>query len=386
MKILYCDCQRGFSCNSFLSALITAGLPLSFLNEKLNQLSFTQSIKVCSQTSSKNASTSNKIFFDGQPIFPDSPELDDGVYFWKDINHIIESNPLPGWISENCIKVIKRLVTAKAYALDIPEQKVRFIKSAVNQMFLELIGLTIGLDYFGIRQIFSSPIPLEHIANPILVTLLKQGQVKVTPSSTDLKHVTPLGAAFLAELAIFDTPIMVIETNGIGVDSAISPDTVNVHILIGEVNQGIDDSYVMLETNLDDMPGLAYSNLQERLILAGARDVYFTPIQMKKNRPGILVNVFTLKSNESRLANLILKETSTFGVRVIPASKYMAGREVDFVETEYGRIRIKIKIMEGKPVQVWPEYDDCEAQAQKNNVPFLQVYHAAQADAQNQLG
>ncbi len=185
--------------------------------------------------------------------------------------------------------------------------------------------------------------------------------------------------SFLAELAVIETPGM----TGCGVNSANHPDLLKINILVGEDKQEVDDSYVMLETNLDDMPGLAFSSLQKQLMLAGAWDVYFTPIQMNKNHPGILLNVFTTKSNESRLAKLILSETSTFGIRVYPVSKYMAERRFSSVDTVYGQIRVKIKVLEGVAVQGWPEYEDCSSRAQNNQVPFLQVYQAAQIAAQS---
>jgi pyridinium-3,5-bisthiocarboxylic acid mononucleotide nickel chelatase len=387
MKIIYCDCQNGFSSNSFLAALLAAGLPLPVLNERYNQLAFTQTVIAHTQTISKSVSAPLVLSFEGRTNFPEKSGATDRLFTWQDIINLFEFSQLPAAVNENCLKVLERLATAIPQSFDILSQKSDFLKPAVSQMILELVGLTSGLEFFKTKHFFCSPVPLESNADPIIINLYRQGRVKVIPSPSSFNRATPFGAAILADLAVSETPSMTIETSGCGADSSGSSDFMDVNILIGEVEvkQEVDDSYVMLETNLDDMPGLAFSSLQKLLMLAGAWDVYFTPIQMKKNRPGILLNAFTTRSNESRLANLILSETSTFGIRVYPVSKYMAERNLSSVDTMYGKIRVKIKILDGIAVQGWPEYEDCAVQAQKNKVPFLQVYQAAQTAAQNLL-
>jgi pyridinium-3,5-bisthiocarboxylic acid mononucleotide nickel chelatase len=122
-----------------------------------------------------------------------------------------------------------------------------------------------------------------------------------------------------------------------------------------------------------------------RLFNAGALDVYLTPIYMKKNRPGTLLGVVSRREDEARLANLILTETSTLGMRVQPVYRYTARREFRSVSTPYGEIPVKLKILDNRPIQAMPEYDACVRLAEEKNVPVIAVYQAAQAEGNRLL-
>jgi len=134
---------------------------------------------------------------------------------------------------------------------------------------------------------------------------------------------------------------------------------------------------VLMETNIDDMNPQAFGHVMNRLLAAGALDVYLIPIYMKKNRPATLLGVIARQSDEARLARLILEETSTLGVRVQPITRYEAERDICTVQTEYGEVPLKRKILDGRVVQAAPEYDACARLADQHGVPFNTVYHAA---------
>jgi hypothetical protein len=114
-----------------------------------------------------------------------------------------------------------------------------------------------------------------------------------------------------------------------------------------------------------------------RLFAAGALDVYFTPIYMKKNRPATMLSIIARKADEAALARLVLEETTTFGMRVYPIYRYEAGRTFQTVQTEYGEVPVKLKLLDGKVVQAAPEYDVCARLAAEHHVPLMQVYNAA---------
>jgi hypothetical protein len=133
---------------------------------------------------------------------------------------------------------------------------------------------------------------------------------------------------------------------------------------------------VQLETNIDDMNPQFYGHVMDKLMAAGARDVFLTPIQMKKNRPGTLLGVIACRRDEAALAELLLRETTTLGLRVQPIARYEAAREVRAVDTAYGTLTVKLKILEGKVVQSVPEYDDCVRLANENGVSLAEIYKA----------
>jgi len=138
---------------------------------------------------------------------------------------------------------------------------------------------------------------------------------------------------------------------------------------------------VVIETNIDDTSAQALGHAMGRLLSAGALDVFFTPIYMKKNRPATMLSVIARKSDEATLARLILEETTTFGVRVQPIYRYETERAFRSVQTEYGEVPLKLKILDGKVVQAAPEYEVCARLANEHNVPLTKVYAAAAKEA-----
>ena len=134
---------------------------------------------------------------------------------------------------------------------------------------------------------------------------------------------------------------------------------------------------MLIETNIDDMNPQLFGNVMNRLFAAGALDVYLTPIYMKKNRPATLLGVVARRQDEPALAQLILAETSTLGMRVQPVYRYTAQREFSKVSTPFGEVPVKLKLLDGRPIQAMPEYDACAQIAAEKNVPLAEVYTAA---------
>ena len=132
-----------------------------------------------------------------------------------------------------------------------------------------------------------------------------------------------------------------------------------------------------METNIDDMNPQFYGSVMARLFEAGARDVFFTPIYMKKNRPATMLSVIARRSEEAALARILLEQTSTLGLRVQPVYRIEAEREFKQVETPYGSIPVKVKILDGRRVQAQPEYDACLKAAEAHHTPVGEVYAAA---------
>jgi uncharacterized protein (DUF111 family) len=181
----------------------------------------------------------------------------------------------------------------------------------------------------------------------------------------------------LSELAAFEQPDLVLQRVGLGAGRLDLPWPNVLRLWVGEAPAAPQPQVVLLETNIDDMNPEFFGHVMERLFDAGALDVYLTPILMKKNRPATMLSVIARKEREAELAALLLKETSTFGLRVQPFARYEADRVIQTVETPYGPVPLKLKVWEGNVVAASPEYEVCSQLARQNNVSIMSVYHAA---------
>jgi hypothetical protein len=213
------------------------------------------------------------------------------------------------------------------------------------------------------------------------------------PQPVQVELVTPTAAALLAEMATWGLPTLRLEQVGYGFGARDLPWPNAVRVWIGQAMAGDEgagmelepDEAVLLECNLDDTTGEALGYAMERLMAAGALDVWFTPIQMKKNRPAVMLSVLAAAERAGELALLVLRETSTLGVRRTVVNRLKAGRELMPVQTPWGAVRVKVKSLGGRPALAQPEYEDCAQAARRGGVPLLEVYAAAQAAAQAAL-
>jgi hypothetical protein len=197
--------------------------------------------------------------------------------------------------------------------------------------------------------------------------------------------VTPTGAAILAELATFEQPAIKLSRIGVGAGQKDFAWPNIARMWLGE-SQGAG-ALVQLETNIDDMNPQLYAPLFQTLLNAGAKDVWLTPVQMKKGRPGAVLAVLALAKDEARLADLIFRETTTLGVRVHEIRhRHEARREIRVVKTAYGEVHVKVKWIGEEAVDAVPEYEDCRVIAEKTGVSLLRVQQAAMVAGQGLLG
>jgi len=191
--------------------------------------------------------------------------------------------------------------------------------------------------------------------------------------------VTPTGAALLAEFAIFIQPRMQLQRIGQGTGQKDFAWPNVARLWLGEpVNGG---QLVQIETNIDDMNPELYAAVSQNLFAAGALDVWMTAIQMKKGRPGVLLSVLAPAAQETALADLLLRETTTLGMRSHYVHRHEARRSFVRVQTAYGAVQVKLKWLNEQVVGVKPEYEDCQQLAIQHKIPVRQVYEAAQAAA-----
>ena len=203
---------------------------------------------------------------------------------------------------------------------------------------------------------------------------------------------TPTGAALITTLATFDRPAFAVERVGIGLGTKDPPEFSNaLRVWLGETDQTEaaasvqQDQVVLLETNLDDVSGLILGYAQERLFAIGALDVWTTPIQMKKNRPGVVLSALVPKDKEREASELILRETPTLGVRTRLVDRYVAGRQMVTIETDLGTVSVKVKLLDGQAISAAPEPDEVRRIALETGKPFQEVYQRTVEEARRQL-
>jgi uncharacterized protein (TIGR00299 family) protein len=205
------------------------------------------------------------------------------------------------------------------------------------------------------------------------------------PSMVTGELVTPTGAALLCTLATFEQPAMRLQAVGYGAGNRDLPHPNVLRVLLGEESSEeprdgdgtAEETIVLLETNIDDMSPQVLGYLVDRIREEGALDVYWTSIGMKKNRPGTTLSVLCRPDDTPRFGDMLLRETTTLGVRVQSVRRFVAGRSMAEVETPFGPVRVKVKWLGGKAVAAAPEYDDCVGLAQRHDRPLRDVLSAA---------
>lgn len=311
-----------------------------------------------------------------------------------DVRQIIQSAELPGAVKQRAIGIFTRLAAAEAAVHGSTVEEVHFHEVGALDAIIDIVGVCAGLHDLGVEQLFASSVPLgEGWANtahgripvpaPATLQLLAVVQAPVRPAPGPGELVTPTGAALLAELAVFRQPAMTLQRVGMGSGQKEFAWPNVARLLLGEATES--GGFVQIETNIDDMNPELYSGVTQKLFDAGALDVWITPIQMKKGRPGVLLSVLASAANEQILADLVLQESTTLGVRVHPVWRHEAQRAFARVETIYGPVQIKLKYVNGQVVGVKPEYDNCQGLAQQHGVPVRAVYERALMTAQSQF-
>jgi len=300
-------------------------------------------------------------------------------------------------VKTNSLSIFQRLAQAEGKIHGQPPEAVHFHEVGAVDSILDIVGAALGLETLGIERLYASALPwgsgqvntqhgLLPLPAPATLELMRQAHIPLVPTTAQKELVTPTGAAILATLATFEQPAMRIVQVGTGAGRRELPWPNVMRLVVGEM--GSDQAHgelVLIETNIDDMAAQGFGQVMGRLFQAGALDVYFTPIYMKKNRPATMLSVIAPRSHEPELARVILEETTTFGMRVQPIGRYEAEREVRKIATPYGAIDVKLKLLNGKAIQAVPEYEQCLQIAEEQGLPFLRVYQAALSAGRQEL-
>ncbi len=388
-RIAYLDCFAGASGDMLLGGLLDAGLELDALRAELAKMEL-DGYTLEQIGKRDHGLTGTKLHVrDTLEAYP--------ARHLHHIREIIEHSELSARVKQRSMAVIERLGRAEAQVHGVSLEEVHFHEVGAVDTIVDVVGFVAGLELLGVEQVYASPVPLgsgtietAHGRLPVpvpatLAILTTVGAPTVShPAQTEI--VTPTGAALLAELAIFQRPAMRVQRVGYGFGDKAFPWANALRIWLGEL-QGDDlfhhDSVIEVECNLDDVTGETLGYTMERLFEAGALDVWFTSIQMKKNRPAVQLSLLAPEDRVSALALILMQETSTLGVRLFPpAHRLKADRRMCEVDTPWGRVRVKEKWLGDQRLAVSPEYEDCARLARSASVPIVRIMETARQIAE----
>jgi uncharacterized protein (TIGR00299 family) protein len=310
----------------------------------------------------------------------------------KEIREIIANAAISGDAKAGAILTFESLGAAEAEIHNISIEKVHFHEVGAVDAMVDIVCAAVGAEALGVDEWVCSPLNVgggtvkcSHgtLPVPAPATLKLLAGAPLYSSGPQVELVTPTGAAIVKTLAarFASFPAMMVERAGYGAGSRDFPDHPNVlRLTIGEAAGAaatLADTITVLEANLDDLSPQVLAYAMEKLLTAGALDVFNTPVQMKKNRPGALLTVLAKPEDADRLAKLIFAETTTLGIRRREEQRQTLSRRWESVQTNWGPVRIKIASMNGAISNYAPEYEDCRALAEAHHVPLKTVMEAA---------
>ena len=323
----------------------------------------------------------------------------------RDIEALIRDSELSAGVKERALKVFSRLAEAEGKLHNMPPEQVHFHEVGAVDAILDIVGTCIGLEFLEISHLTCSPVNVGSgcvaaahgslpVPAPASLELLKD--LPIYSSGVDGELVTPTGAALISTLATGFGPIppMRVERIGYGAGAREIPGHPNLaRLLLGESAEPVrvrdgapgDEVVSVIEANVDDMSPQLYGYFIDQALAAGALDVTCTPIQMKKDRPGILLSVLCTPEKGDALAQMLFEQTTTIGVRIYEARRKILERELVSIQTPYGAVNVKVAKRDGKVLNVAPEYEDCQRLASEKGVPLKQVMIAAQASYLEQV-
>lgn len=378
-EIAYFDCFSGISGDMLIGAILDAGVDLEpFRAEmsklRLNEFELTQK-KVMKQ---HLAATKFEVVDKAQKKYRHP----------KDLNAIIDNSDFDEDIKSSAKKIFLRIAKAEAKIHNMPVEKVHFHEIGAVDTIVDVVGALVGLRMLGVDKVICSklnvgtgfvefshgryPAPAPATAEILL-------GVPVYSNETVGELVTPTGAAIITEIAdsFGAMPEMKLSRIGYGAGSKDLEQPNVLRLLLGETggNSDFDEDIIsVLETNIDDMNPQFYETTMSNLLAAGALDVFISNILMKKNRPAHQLTVLCTLENENKIAKIIFQNTSSIGVRIRQEKRKKLKRELNKVQTEFGEITVKISRLNGKILNMTPEYEDCKKIAQSQNIPLKKVY------------
>jgi uncharacterized protein (TIGR00299 family) protein len=396
MRIAYLDCFSGASGDMLVGALLDAGLDFEALRGELAKLPLEQAghaspYQLTFETPVHHGLRGTKFDVLVKRGSHQHRHL-------ANIELLIRESTLPQEVRSRSLAVFHRLALAEAKVHGTTIEEVHFHEVGAVDSIVDVVGFVAGLHLLQVEALHSSPLTvgggtvrtahgvLPAPAPATLEILATAGVPTHRHPRADTELLTPTAAALLAELATFDAtaqhkpPVMTVTAIGYGFGTKELDWPNALRIWLGEAvphGHTQKDEVVLVECNLDDVTGEILGYTLERCLEAGALDIWFTPIQMKKNRPGVKISLLATPERFPVLSDLLLRETSTLGVRHSVRRRLKAERRMRTVATPWGEVRLKDKVLNGQVVASSPEYEDCARVARESGVPLAEVYRTA---------
>ncbi len=396
MKIAYFDCFSGISGDMILGALLDAGLPLAELNREIAKLGVEDVAVECEATARHAiAATRVTVCMAGAPLADAEHHLDLSAEHphahLKDITSRIADSRLDDVVKERSIRVFERLCAAEAAVHNAAPAEVALHEVGSLDALIDVVGAVAGLQLLGVDQVCASPlrfgtgfVDCAHGRYPVPVPGVLALCRDVPTEQTDIaaELVTPTGAAIITTLASSFGPQPPFCQQAVGYGAGRRDLEAIPNLLRLRLGQRAPASErtLLIEANIDDMNPEVYGYLFDRLLAQGACDVYATPVLMKKGRPGNVLSVLAPAGRLDELVAIVLRETTTIGLRYYGVERRVLARQSGAVATPYGEVGVKYSYLDGHR-RAAPEYEDCARLAQQHQVPLLSVYEAARAAA-----
>jgi len=386
LNIAYFDCFSGISGDMMLGALLDVGWEASDLRkeaEKLKLGGWGLEVKKVS----RRGITGTQVIIRDEENKPRS---------FSELLEIIENSDLKDKVKEKSRSILTRIGEAESRIHGIPLSEIHLHELGGVDTLIDVVGTVSGIERLGIEKIYASRIHVGKgfiecahgilpLPAPATLELLKD--VPIYGGDVEGELATPTGAAIISSLAsgFGRIPSMVTKKIGYGAGERDFPFPNLLRVFLGTAEEISQDAYVenaamVIEANIDDMNPEIYPYLMEKLLEAGAKDVYFIPMHMKKNRPGILLGAIA-EEEFQEVVDVIFRETTTLGVRTHEVCRKKLSREEIWVSTKYGKVRAKLGILQGKVVNISPEYESCRELSQKSGVPLKDIYQEIQLAA-----
>lgn len=390
--IAYLDCASGISGDMFLGAMLDAGFSLETLRMTLVSMPLTGYTLNLAAFHDKGIRGSRfSVMLD---------EQEQPARHLPEIIALLNAAALPSRAREHAVTIFRCLAEAEAAVHGTAVEEVHFHEVGAVDAIIDIMGAALAIEELGITRLYASALPLSNgyvqmahglipVPAPATLEILRRVAAPWKPSAGEGEMVTPTGAAILATLARFETPALRIERVGYGFGQKTFPWPNCLRLCLGTPldvwGQSAGpvpeaDWVTVIETNIDNMTGEQLGDLLERLLAAGALDAGYTPIQMKKNRPAVQLTVMAREEDGEALARLLLAESGTLGVRIRQSQRRKASRIQQRLDTPFGPMTVKVKLLGSQVISAAPEYEDCRRIAQERHVPLTEVYKVVQEE------
>ena len=384
-RVIYFDCFSGISGDMILGALVSLGVDIKEIQSCLKSLNL-KGCKLNSRQVKRNGFIGTKV----NVVLNRTSQKSLHARSFNDIKSLIEKSDLPKIVKFNSIAIFRRIgkVEAKVHGTTI--NRIHFHEVGAIDSIIDIVGGSLAMNMLDADLIVSSPIntgegivKCDHgilpVPAPATLELLKG--IPCYSSGVEKELTTPTGAAFIGYFAekFGSLPNMNMLSTGYGAGTHEIKNIPNLlRVVLGKSEEGSrHQSMKVIETNIDDMNPELYDYVIDQLFKVGAVDVFFVPINMKKNRPGILLSVITSTKYFDSVVQVLLEETSTLGVRHYDVDRVVLPRKQKMIMTPFGKVRVKIGGLDQSTRTISPEYEDCRKIALKQEIPIKRVYDEA---------